>query len=170
MADYVALLVTMGAVYVQPALMEDKLAPAPKKAKKVMFTDPFIFHAVNAWVHPCEDPFEDQIKTLLSDADWSAKLTETSMATHYARYYPTYYIKAKGEVDIAYVDKGRFWPIEVKWTGQLRPKQIKQIAKYSHGLILTKSRQAGNIQGTETMPLPLALLRLGSTTGNQPST
>ena len=43
---YVALLARMDAVFVQPALREDRLAAAPKTARKVMFTDPFIGHAV----------------------------------------------------------------------------------------------------------------------------
>lgn len=161
-ADYVALLISMDAALVQAALMEDKLAASPKKARKVMFTDPFIFHAVNAWLNPCKDPFNQQVKLLLLDADWSAKLTEACVVTHYARHFPTYYIKAKGEVDIAYIDKNRFWPVEVKWTRQLRPKQLKQITKYPNSIILTRSKQTGNIQGIPTIPLPLALIRLGS--------
>jgi hypothetical protein len=162
-ADYVALLVSMDATFVQAALLEDKLSAAPKKAKKLMFTDPFIFHAVNAWVKPCEDPFDEQLKPTLSNADWSAKLVEACVTTHYRRTFPTYYIKSKGEVDIAYVDKNQFWPVEVKWSGQLRPKQLKQITKYPNGLILTKSRQQGEIHGIPTIPLPLALLRIGPT-------
>lgn len=161
-ADYVALLVSMDAAFVQPALREDKLTASPKKARKVMFTDPFIFHSVNAWLKPCEDPFNDQVKPILRDSDWSAKLTEAIVATHYSRRFPTYYIKAKGEVDIAYVDKNRFWPVEVKWTTQLRPKQLKQISKYKNGIILTRSKQIGLIQGIPTIPLPLPILRLGS--------
>ena len=160
-ADYVALLVSMDAAFVQPALMEDKLTASPKKARKVMFTDPFIFHAVNAWLNPCEDPFEDQVKRFLVDVNWSAKLTEACVAVHYARRFPTYYIKAKGEVDVAYVDKNRVWPVEVKWTRQLRPKQLKQITKYPNSVILTKTDTPGAIQGVPTIPLPLALLRLG---------
>jgi predicted AAA+ superfamily ATPase len=162
-ADYVALLVSMDATFVQAALLEDKLSAAPKKAKKLMFADPFIFHAVNAWVKPCEDPFNEQLKPTLSNADRSAKLVEACVTTHYRRTFPTYYIKSKGEVDIAYVDKNRFWPVEVKWSGQLRPKQLKQITKYPNGLILTKSRQQGEIHGIPTIPLPLALLRIGPT-------
>lgn len=162
-ADYVALLVSMDATFVQSALLEDKLAASPKKAKKLMFADPFIFHAVNAWVKPCEDPFNEQLKPTLSNADWSAKLVEACVTTHYRRIFPTYYIKSKGEVDIAYVDKNQFWPVEVKWSGQLRPKQLKQITKYPNGLILTKSRQQGEIHGIPTIPLPLALLRIGPT-------
>ena len=98
---------------------------------------------------------------MLSDSDGSAKLVEACVTTHYRRIFPTYYIKAKGEVDIAYVNKKKFWPVEVKWSTQLRPKQLKQIAKYPNGLILTKSRQQGEINGIQTIPLPLALLRLG---------
>ena len=162
-SDYVALLESMDATFVQAALMEDKLTASPKKAKKLMFTDPFIFHAVNSWVRPCKDPFNEQLKPTLSNADGSAKLVEACATTHYRRIFPTYYIKSKGEVDIAYVDRNQFWPVEVKWSAQLRPKQLKQITKYSNGLILTKSRQLGEIHGIPTIPLPLALLRMGPT-------
>jgi predicted AAA+ superfamily ATPase len=162
-ADYVSLLVSMDATFVQAALLEDKLTASPKKAKKLLFADPFIFHAVNSWVNPCQDPFHEQLKPTLSDADWSAKLVEACVTTHYRRIFPTYYIKSKGEVDIAYVDKNQFWPVEVKWATQLRPKQLKQITKYPNGLILTKSRQQGEIHGIPSIPLPLALLRIGPT-------
>jgi predicted AAA+ superfamily ATPase len=166
-ADYVALLGSMDAVFVQAALLEDKLSASPKKARKVLFTDPFIFHAVNAWLNPCEDPFNEQIELILTDPEWSAKLAEACVTAQYRRVFPTYYIKAKGEVDIAYVEGKRFWPVEIKWTGQTRPKDLKQIAKYKNGLILTKSKQEGNIQGIPTLPLPLALLRLGRHAGRR---
>jgi hypothetical protein len=60
-----------------------------------------------------------------------------------------------------YAAKDRFCPVEVKWTGQLRPKQLRQIAKYPNALILAKSREGSEIQGVQTSPLPLELLRLG---------
>jgi hypothetical protein len=122
--------------------------------------DPFIYHAVNSSLHPCEDPFNDQVEPMLRNPEQISKVVECCTVTHYARTLPTYYLKAKGEVDIAYVEKNRFRPVEVKWTGQYRPKQLSQIGKYPNGLILTRSRQAGMIQGIETMPLPLALLRV----------
>ena len=161
-SDYVALLASMDAAFVQAALVEDKLKAAPKKARKLMFADPFIFHAVSAWLTPSEDPYSRQVKLIVSDPDWAARLAEACVVTHYRRYYPTYYIKAEGEVDVAYVDQNRFWPLEVKWTKQLRPKNLKQIAKYPNGRILTRSRQRGHILGIPTEPLPLAMLRLGS--------
>jgi len=60
-ADYVTLLVSMDAAFVQAALMEDKLMASPKKARKLIFTDPFIFHAMRAWLNPCEDPYREQL-------------------------------------------------------------------------------------------------------------
>ena len=161
-SDYVDTLAAMDAVFIQPALVEDKLTAAPKKARKLMFTDPFIFHSVRSWLTPVDDPYNRQVLPLLSDPEWTGKLVEATLVTHYRRYHPTFYIKAEGEVDLAYIAQNRFWPIEVKWTGQVRPKDLKQIAKYSNGRILTKSKQFGHILGIPAEPLPLAMLRLGA--------
>ena len=160
-ADYIELLASMDAVFVQPAIREDKLSAAPKKAKKVIFTDPFIFHAVNFWMNPVDDPFTRQLKPTLADLKWSSKLTEACAVTHYRRKFPTFYIKSKGEVDVAYVNDNRLWPVEIKWTRQFRPKQLKQIVAYPNGRILTRAKVKGKIQGVPTEPLPLALLKLG---------
>lgn len=159
-ADYCELLMSMDALYIQGALLEDKLTVAPKKARKLIFTDPFIFHALRGWLKGVEDPFHQQVKSLLKDENLCGKLVESVVVSHYRRYYPTYYIKAEGEIDIAYVDKGRFWPVEVKWTNQLRPKDLKQIQKYPNARILTKSRVKGELNNIQTIPLPLALAEL----------
>jgi uncharacterized protein len=161
-SEYVELLAAMDAVFVQPALIEDKLTAAPKKARKLMFTDPFIFHAVRSWLMPVGDFYNEQVLPAIHDPEWTGRLVEASLVTHYRRNYPTFYIKAEGEVDVAYIDQNRFWPVEVKWTGQIRPKDLKQIAKYSNGRILTKSRQPGHIMGIPTEPLPIAMLRIGA--------
>ena len=95
-------------------------------------------------------------------AQCAAKLVEAIVVTHHRRYNPTLYIKAEGEVDLAYIAENRFWPVEVKWTGQVRPKDLKQIAKYRNGRILTKSRDISHIHGIPTEPLPVAILRLGA--------
>ncbi len=160
-SDYIRLLESMDVVYVQSALLEDKLTAAPKKAKKIIFSDPFIYHAVNAWIHPCSDPFDKQLCLQVKSPENCSRIVEACIVNHYRRKYPTYYIKAKGEVDIAYIDKKRFWPIEVKWTGQLRPKEFKQILKYANSKILSKNQTAGEIHGIPTEPIPLNLLRLG---------
>ena len=160
-ADYINLLESMDAVFVQYALSENNLKAAPKKARKVIFTDPFIFHSVRAWLFPTQNVYEQHVVSSLSDPIWSSRLVEGCATSLYRRYYRTYYIKANGEVDIAYVDGYHFYPIEIKWSGQLRPKDLKQITKYPTGQILAKSRQHGNILGVPSEPLPLSLMRLG---------
>jgi len=160
-ADYTALLESMDAVIIQPAILEDKLTAAPKKARKLMFSDPFIFHAVRAWLRPTKDPYKQQVMPFMSDPDWVSKLVEACVIGHYRRYFPTYYIKAEGEVDIAYVDQNRFWPVEIKWSRQLRPKDLKQVAKYQNSRILSKALHSGVIRGVPVEPLPLTLFRLG---------
>lgn len=161
-SDYVNLLESMDVVFIQHALQEDKLAAAPKKARKLMFTDPFIFHSVRAWVTNSRDPYKEQAAPILSEPEEMGALVESCAATLYSRRFPTFYIKARGEVDIAYIRNKRFWPVEIKWTNQIRPKTLKQIEKYPNGLILGKSRQLGKIRGIPVLPLPLELLRLGS--------
>ena len=167
-ADYVELLERMDAVAVLPALREDKLGPAPKKAKKLTFCDPFILHAVRAWLEPSSDPFKNQILVAPQDPVWASQIVEACVASHFKRLFPTYYIKAQGEVDIAYVHDGRFWPVEIKWTNQLRPKTLKQIARYDNGAIWSKSRHVGEIEGVEVRPLPIELLRVGKSLAGIP--
>ena len=165
-ADYIDVLVNMDAVFVQSALLEDKLVAAPKKARKLMFCDPFIFHAVHAWVNPSGDPYNSQILPLVRDPEWASRLVEAAVITHHRRFFPTYYIKARGEVDVAYVSNGQCYPVEIKWTNQLRPKDIKQVSQYPQGEIWTKTRSWGDINSVKTYPLPLKLLQ---TVGNNES-
>lgn len=160
--DYMALLESMDVILIQAALVEHALAPAPKKARKLAFCDPLIFHAVRQWLSPVQSPYEEVIVPACQDPEWSSKLAECCAVEHFARYFPTYYIKAEGEVDIAYVADGRFWPVEVKWTGQLRVKDLKQVAKYPNGKVLDRSHRPRTDTWPVSEPLPLALIRLAS--------
>lgn len=168
-ADYVELLATMDAVFIQPALLEDKLTAAPKKPKKVMFVDPFIFHAVRLWLAPCRDPFQEQITPFIGNQESCGRLVEACVATHFHRYFPTFYIKAEGEIDVAAVSENRFWPIEIKWTGQVRHKDLKQLKKYKNAVIWGRVRQQQTIDGVPIYPLPLALARLDERTALESS-
>jgi len=159
-ADYVEALEMMDAVVVQRALLEHKLVGAPKKARKVVFTDPFIFHSASYWLKPHSDPFGAQIQPLLSAPEHVSALVEAVVVGHYRRFFPCYYIKAQGEVDLAYIEDGRFYPVEVKWTRQIRPKDLKQVSKYPQAVILANTRHSGRLNGIPVRPLPLALLAL----------
>lgn len=159
-SDYINMLADMDVVFVQSALLEDKLTAAPKKAKKVILTDPFIYHAIRAWIKQENEPFEKQIKAAIEDPILSSSLVEACVVSHYRRHYPTYYIKAKGEVDVVYVDGNEFYPCEVKWTNQLRTKDLQQIQKYPNAKILTRRRLDGQLNGTPTESIPWHLFQL----------
>lgn len=159
-ADYVDLLSRMDVLTVLPALVEDRLAGAPKKARKVVISDPFILHAVRSWLQPAADPWTERTLPLLEDTEWAGRLAELCADGHHACRHPTYYIKAEGEVDIAYVEGGRFVPVEVKWTGQVRSGDLKQLRKYRNARIVSHDT-AATIHGIPNEFLPLHLLRLG---------
>ncbi len=158
--DYMSLLESMDVVFVQSALIEDKLIGAPKKHRKIMYCDPFIFHAIRAWLTPVKNPFKEQISKSINDNHLCPSLVEAVVTTHFRQFYPTYYIKAENEVDIAYVRNDKFWPVEIKWTNQLRPADIKQILKYKNGEIWSKIHTETKINNTPILPLPWALLGL----------
>jgi predicted AAA+ superfamily ATPase len=146
-SDYVCILEDMNALIVLEALAEHNLTAAPKKAKKLYFEDPFIFHAVERLLGK-------------SEPDCASKLVETiAIAAFKRRYGKTYYIKGdKGEVDIAYVKGESFFPVEIKWTTQLRPEDLKQVMVYKNSLILGRQRCASQIAQVPCLPLVYYLL------------
>ena len=148
-SDYVAILEDMHAVIVHEALAEHTLSAAPKKAKKLYFEDPFIFHAV---------------ATMLGkmNTESTPALVETVAVAHfYRKYGKTYYIKGtKGEVDIAYLQDETFFPVEIKWTTQIRPEELKQVMLYKNSLILGRQRAPGRISHVQYLPLIKYLLEI----------
>ncbi len=159
-ADYADLLMSMDAIFIQKALQEDRLTGAPKKARKLIFTDPFIYHAIVSWLNPSQDPFGDNILRDINDSKTASYLVESCVVSHFSRWYSTYYIKAEGEVDVAYIKNKKFWPIEVKWTEQMRSKDLKQIQKYKNGIVLSKQQDIGKINTTPSFPLPWYLAKI----------
>ncbi len=159
--EYCSLLERMDSLFIQQALIEDKRVGAPKKAKKLMFNDPFIFHALRAWLTANKDPFEQQIQARLNDPQLSSALVEACVVSHFKRYYPTYYIKSAGEIDIAYIHDNQFWPVEIKWRQQLRSKDLKQIQKYSNAEVYAKTQHVKAIDHVPVRLLSKALLGIG---------
>lgn len=147
-SDYVCILEDMNALIVLEALAEHNLTAAPKKAKKLYFEDPFIFHAVERMLGK-------------SEPDCTSKLVETiAIAAFKRRYGKTYYIKGdKGEVDIAYLKGESFFPVEIKWTTQLRPEDLKQVMVYQNSLILGRQRVAAQVAHVPCLPLIYYLLK-----------
>jgi predicted AAA+ superfamily ATPase len=150
--DYAELMQSMDGLFIQEALIEHKLLPAPKKAKRLFFSDPFVYHALRLWLEPQYNPLE-----ALKDSQVLSSLVETAVINGVRRSYPTYYIKAEGEVDLAYVIQKKFYPIEIKWTGQIRPQDLKQIKKYENGKLWARVQEPHKIGTLSILPLPKAL-------------
>lgn len=158
--DYIAQLEALDAIVVQSALSETSLAKAPKRARKLMFFDPFIYHAIRAYLQPSNNIFKTQVLPLIKNPKECDVLVETCVVSHFSRHFATYYLQDEGHINLAYLYDGRFRPVLIAWSNELHAKDLKQILKYPNGKILTKSMKSGMIDHIRTEPLPLALLKL----------
>jgi len=156
--DYMELLSRMDVVIVLQALREDKLRLAPKKAKKISFLDPFIFHALRGWTAKNEAIFNLAAELLNSDSQIKSALIEGVIAALFHRRRELSYIKAEGEVDLALILSNSFFPIEIKNSLTLRKQDLKQILKYPRGLIGYTGSEIGRFEHLQVAPIPLLAL------------
>jgi len=63
---------------------------------------------------------------------------------------------------ISAVDGRRLRLLEVKWSQQLRPEELKEIRRRGRGLIACRVQQAGQIDGVGVLPAAVVLLRLAA--------
>jgi hypothetical protein len=156
-ADYVMILERMDAIVVVPALAEDRFGPAPKKARKVFFADPFIHRALLHWLGRPDD-------AMGSDERLQRDL-EGTFAAHVARRGEVYYVKGRGEIDVAWLDGRRVQALEVKWSKQVRPEELKELRRRGKGILAARVESAGDLEGIPVLPAPLVLLRLARDAG-----
>jgi len=159
-ADYVGLLERMDVAFVAPALREDRLGPAPKKARKIYLIDPFIHHSIRTFLH---GPTEGELAPIVDDEELS-RLVEASTIAHARRHGPVYHVKGRGEIDLAYVVDGTIHVVEVKWTRQIRPHTLDEIRRFPNRVVAGRVRGRREIAGTPVIPAPVVLLRLSRST------
>lgn len=153
-ADYVGLLERLDAAIVVPAVAEHVRGPAPKKARKVFFADPFIHRALCAWLGEDDDGLDGDLR-LQRDL-------EATFSAHVQRFAEGYYVKGHGEVDCAWYERGRLQLLEVKWSAQLRPEELKEIRRRGRGVIAARSVRGGVLDGIPVVPAAVVLLRLAA--------
>jgi predicted AAA+ superfamily ATPase len=88
--------------------------------------------------------------------------------TQVKRFYQTFYIKGKYEVDVAYIHNQRFWPVEVKWTNQIHTQDLKGIRKYKNGVVLSKNKE-GSLDDIKILPLQRWLYEFSRAAGSHHS-
>ena len=150
--EYLNILEDMDVIFIQQALREDKLKPAPKKAKKIHFTDPFIMQALLSWVRDIDNPSE------IIESPYKENMVEGCISSLFKRKYRTYYIKSEGEVDMAILSGKGFLPIEIKWSEDLSRNELKQILKYKNGIIGYKGIHFGRYEQLYVLPIPILAL------------
>jgi predicted AAA+ superfamily ATPase len=143
----------MDVLTILPALREDKLRPAQKKAKKVCFGDPFIFHSLREGAAQKEGFYRAALSILRSDGDLKNSLVEGTVASLFHRRRETYYIKAEGEVDLVLLNGKKLFPIEIKNSPTLRENDLKQILKYKQGLVGYAGNEIGWFKHLRVIPL-----------------
>ncbi|KJJ83284.1 putative ATPase [Candidatus Omnitrophus magneticus] len=154
-SDYCHLLESIHVLHILSALSEHKLSGAPKKNRKLYYTDPFIHHAISCLLK--QNYSFDEIKKQINQPREASSFIETIVIDHCKRYWNSFYIKGmKGEVDIAIIQDKKFYPIEIKWTQQIHPEDFKQINTYNNGIIL--SREYKKI--SRVVPIPRFLLHI----------
>lgn len=159
-ADYCDILSQMDAIHIHPCLLEHKLTAAPKKPRKIYFTDPFIHHAVFTMLTELGDPWGDYLAKLATGNEEAlAPYVEAAVVTHFRRKYATYYLKNAGEIDLAYVSGRKIFPIEIKWTSQLRQKDLAPIAKHPSGVIAAKVDRVFDLGPNMVVPIPILLMK-----------
>lgn len=156
--EYLKILEDMDVLFIQEALREDKLRASPKKLKKINFSDPFIALALICWAKDIQSNWDFVNENIIMENKLKPHIVEGCISSLFKRKYKTYYIKAQGEVDLALLNKNTFFPIEIKWTENLKTSELKQILKYKKGLIGYKGRQIGKYEHLDVLPLPLLAL------------
>lgn len=158
-------------------LNREEGVPYYRKAKKIYFNDPFIFHALKWWAFGGESPFYESLE-FLKDVENKSKLLESVVCDHMIRLlfnlrpspqfdYTTrlFYWKSskKREVDFVTKLKTKFLPIELKYQSSIRRSDVYGIIDFikggrSHkGIIITKDVF---VQGKSYIGIPVPIFLL----------
>lgn len=135
--DYSHLLERMDILMNLQAFDPTKKQGFPRKARKFHFLDPFIYHTIFHWLK--------REGYLNSHEPNNGVLVEGCVASHCRRFGKTYYFKGQGEVDLIWLKDQAVTAIEVKWSNQLKPNDLKMLKQFKNSIILIKSPQEGVI-------------------------
>ncbi len=174
---YVDILVNSFVVSYLYKLDKNKGVPFYRKAKKVYFSDPFIFHSLRWWALGKKEPFREALEFLRSTGEKS-KLIESVVCDHLIRLlfnmghkarfdYTTrlFYWESgkKREVDFVAKLKDDFLPIELKYQQRLQRSDLFGIIDFEKGgrsrkgIVITKDIWA---EGRTHVEIPASVFLL----------
>lgn len=149
--DYCRLLERMDILFNLQAFDQNKKQGFPRKARKFHFFDPFIYRTIQNWLQR-----EGHLNIPINESG----LVEAVVASHCHRLEKTFYFKGQGEIDVIWLPKQLIQAIEIKWSEQLRPLDLKTLKQFKQGIILTKNPYHGNIENITSLPVYEFLISL----------
>ncbi len=142
--DYCRFLERMDILINLQAFDQNQKQGFPRKARKFHFTDPFIYRTVTQWLNR-----EGYLNSQVVDST----MIEACVASHCRRLGKTFYFKGQGEIDVIWLIDKTMQAIEVKWTEQLRPNDLKMLHQFKNSLILTKKIHTGAVENIQSLPV-----------------
>jgi predicted AAA+ superfamily ATPase len=115
-------------------------AAALRSGKKVYFKDPFIYHALGAWVRGLLEPWPESLR-VLADPQKQGKLVEAVVAAELRwRGDFVYYFRNHQEIDFIVYHEGRLEAlIEVKYQDRIFREDWRPLARSGGGILLSRS-------------------------------
>ncbi|MFO8052316.1 MAG: ATP-binding protein [Thermoplasmatota archaeon] len=143
-----------------------------RSEKKIYLSDPFIYHAMRGWSGGLTNLFGSAVEHI-SDPQTLGKMVEMVVSNHmirlaysmnptdlFSHHEKVLFWRKKGserEVDFIVVDNENLLPVEVKYTQNIRGKDLSGIRSFGKGIILTK--RTLETKGNYTfIPAPVFLL------------
>ena len=150
--DYIEHLERLGVIRVLYAIEPNKKKAAPKKSKKILFRDPLYSKIVFSILKHYE---------LVGDKEYleTSVLVEGVISEFFASSFPVFYHKGRQEIDLVALNKGKVFPVEVKWQKEIHANKVKELKKYDRNLILWKNMFSGEVSGVPAMSLVNALMQ-----------
>lgn len=142
--DYCRLLNRMDILFTLQAFDQNKNQGFPRKDRKFHFTDPFIYRTLFNWL---------KREGALNLEICESTLVEACVASHCLRQAKTFYFKGQGEIDIIWLKENAINAIEIKWSNQIRPNDLKMLQHFSNSFILTKLETLKKIDGIQAIPV-----------------
>jgi uncharacterized protein len=150
--DYCRFLKRMDILINLQAFDKNKKQGFPRKAQKFHFLDPFIYRTIYNWL---------KREGYLNSLPTEAILVEASVASQCHRQGKTFYFKGQGEIDVIWLRDKLIQAIEVKWSNQIRPADLKMLREFKNSLILTKSPGTRIIENIKSLPVYQFLYNMG---------
>ncbi len=145
--DYCRLLERMDVLFNLQAFDQNKKQGFPRKDRKFHFVDPFIYNVISNWLT------REGQQNRIDEITINSTKVEASVASAVRRFNKTFYFKGQGEIDVISLKDDKIYAIEVKWSEQIRPADLKMLKQFKNSFVLTKNQKEGSLEHIQYVPV-----------------